>query len=75
VFALLSTGDGRGGHSSMDASGSLQLDEIVVIRIIGGSDFFCVIRGKYDTELELELENDAADMSTTTTDPADDNAV
>lgn len=59
----------------MDASGSLQLDEIVVIRIIGGSDFFCVIRGKYDTELELELENDAADMSTTTTDPADDNAV
>ena len=75
MFALLSTGDGRGGHSSMDASGSLQLDEIVVIRIIGGSDFFCVIRGKYDTELELELENDAADMSTTTTDPADDNAV
>ena len=72
---MLSTGDGRGGHSSMDASGSLQLDEIVVIRIIGGSDFFCVIRGKYDTELELELENDAADMSTTTTDPADDNAV
>jgi hypothetical protein len=41
----------------MGADGSLSLDDIMVLRVIGGSDFFCVVRARYESGLELEADS------------------